>query len=50
MIELPTDFVANLTTNANTQIGNFSPLLLLVMGLLLALIAIGALIGFLTHK
>jgi hypothetical protein len=46
MIELPTNFIAQLTANANTQIANFAPLLLLIMGLLLALAAVGALIGF----
>jgi len=50
MIELPTGFIASLTANANTQIANFSPLLLLVMGLLLALLAIGALISFVNKK
>lgn len=47
MIELPLDFVTDLTANANTQIANFSPLLLLIMGLAVALLAIGALIKFL---
>jgi len=46
MIELPIDFVTDLTTNANTQIANFSPFILLIMGLLLALIAVGALVKF----
>ena len=46
MIELPVDFTTDLVANANTQIGNFSPLLLLIMGLALALIAVGALISF----
>jgi hypothetical protein len=46
MIELPTNFITQLTANANTQIANFAPLLLLIMGLLLALAAVGALIGF----
>lgn len=50
MIELPANFITNLTANANTQIANFSPLLLLVMGLLLALLAIGALISFVNKK
>jgi uncharacterized membrane protein len=50
MIELPTDFVTNLTANANTQITNFSPLVLLIMGLLLALVAVSALISFLHKK
>lgn len=50
MIELPVDFVTDLITNANTQISNFSPLLLLIMGLGLALIAVGALISFVKHK
>lgn len=50
MIELPVDFVTNLTANANTQIANFSPLILLVMGLLLALLAVGALISFVNRK
>jgi len=46
MIELPTNFVTSLIANANTQIANFSPLLLTIMGLLLALLAVGALISF----
>lgn len=50
MIELPLDFVPDLVSNANTQIANFSPLLLLIMGLLLALLAIGALIYMTKHK
>lgn len=50
MIELPTNFVTDLITNANTQITNFSPLLLLIMGLGLALIAVGALISFIRHR
>jgi hypothetical protein len=50
MIELPTNFVTNLTANANAQIANFSPLLLLIMGLLLALLAIGAIISFVNRK
>jgi hypothetical protein len=49
MIELPIDFVTDLVENANTQIGNFSPLLLLIMGLALALIAVGALISFIRN-
>jgi len=50
MIELPVNFVTNLTANANTQISNFAPLVLLIMGLLLALVAVGALISFLHKK
>jgi uncharacterized membrane protein len=50
MIELPSTFVTDLIANANTQIANFSPLLLLVMGLALALLAVGALISFVKHK
>jgi len=50
MIELPTDFTTNLITNANAQIANFSPVLLLIMGLALALIAVGALISFVKSK
>lgn len=50
MIELPVDFVPDLIENANTQIANFSPLLLLIMGLSLALIAVGALIYFVKHR
>jgi len=50
MIELPTGFTTELIANANTQIANFSPLLLLIMGLALALIAVGALISFVKHK
>jgi uncharacterized membrane protein len=47
MIELPTGFTAGLIANANEQIANFSPLLLVVLGLTLSLIAVGALIRFL---
>jgi len=50
MIELPVDFVTDLVANANTQIANFSPVLLLVMGLGLALLALGALISFVRHR
>lgn len=50
MIELPTGFTADLVANANTQIANFSPLLLLIMGLLLALLALGALISFIKSR
>lgn len=50
MIQLPNDFVTNLIANANTQIANFSPLLLLIMGLALALIAVGALISFVKNR
>jgi hypothetical protein len=50
MIELPTNFVSSLTANANSQIENFAPLLLLVMGLLLALLAVGALISFVNRR
>lgn len=50
MIELPAGFTTSLIANANTQIANFSPLLLLIMGLALALIAVGALISFVKHK
>lgn len=47
MIELPVDFVTDLTTSANAQIAAFSPLLLLILGILLALFALRALISFL---
>jgi len=47
MIELPANFVTDLTTSANTQIAEFSPLLLLILGILLALFALRALISFL---
>jgi len=47
MIELPTNFVSGLVTNANTQIANFTPLLLVILGVALSLMAIGALIKFL---
>jgi hypothetical protein len=47
MIELPTDFITNLTASANAQIAEFSPLLLLILGILLALFALRALISFL---
>ena len=47
MITLPGTFVSDLIANANTQISNFSPLLTTILGLLLAIVAIGALIRFL---
>lgn len=50
MIELPVNFVTDLTANANEQIANFSPLILLIMGVGLALIALGALISFIKHR
>lgn len=50
MIELPINFVTDLIANANTQIANFSPLILLIMGLGLSLIAVGALVSFVRHK
>lgn len=43
-IELPVDFVPDLTASANAQIGSFSPVLILVMGLGLALLAMSALV------
>lgn len=46
MIQLPTNFVTDLVSNANTQIANFSPLLLVILGVALSLMAIGALIKF----
>jgi len=49
MIELPTDFVTELITAANEQIANFSPLLVLIMGVALALLAVGALIKMAKH-
>lgn len=47
MIELPAGFTAGLITSANEQIANFAPLLTLIMGVALSLLAIGALIRFL---
>lgn len=47
MIELPTNFVTDLTTSANAQIENFAPLLVLILGISLSLLAVGALIKFL---
>lgn len=46
MVELPNTFVDDLISNANTQIANFSDVLLLILGMSLALFAIGALIRF----
>jgi len=50
MIELPVNFTTDLIANANTQIANFSPVLLLIMGLALALIAVGSLITMIKPK
>jgi hypothetical protein len=50
MIELPANFTANLTANANEQIANFAPVLLLIMGVLLSVLVIGALISFINRK
>lgn len=49
MIELPAGFVTAIASSTNTQIANFSPIVVLIMGLLLAVVAIGFLIRFL-HK
>jgi len=49
MIELPVDFGTDLSAAASTQIANFSDVLLIVMGLLLSLLAVGALIRFFRH-
>lgn len=50
MIELPATLVTDLIANANTQIANFAPILTLIMGLALALIAVGALISFVKNR
>jgi hypothetical protein len=47
MIELPVGFTDSLIANANEQIANFSPLLLVILGIAVSLIAIGAIIRFL---
>lgn len=47
MIELPTDFTTNLTASTNSQIAEFSPVLILILGLILAIFAIRALLSFL---
>jgi hypothetical protein len=47
MIELPVDFTTDLIANANEQIANFSPVLLVILGISLSLLAIGAIIRFL---
>jgi len=47
MIELPLDFVPDLITSANTQIANFAPVLILILGISLSLLAIGSIIKFL---
>jgi len=47
MIELPVNFVTDLLTNANTQIANFAPFLVVIIGLALSLLVVGAIIKFL---
>lgn len=47
MIELPVNFTSDLIANANEQIANFSPVLLVILGISLSLLAIGAIIRFL---
>lgn len=49
MFQLPTDFVANINTNATGVISTLSPLLTLIMGVLLAVLAIGAIISWIKH-
>lgn len=49
MIELPSGFVTGIASSTNEQIANFSPLVILIVSLLLAVTAIGFLIRFL-HK
>lgn len=49
MIELPVNFATDLASSTNEQIANFAPVVLLILGLLLATVAISILIKFL-HK
>jgi len=44
MVELPSNFSTAVATSASQQIANFDGILVLVVGLLLSLLAVGALI------
>lgn len=49
MFSLPTDFVASVGTNATGVISTLSPLVTLILGVLLAVFAIGAIISWIKH-
>jgi hypothetical protein len=44
-LQLPSDFNTNLLAQANTLLGNFAPYVELIVGVLLALVAIEFIIG-----
>ncbi len=46
MIELPNNFVSDMTAAASAQLANFSSFETTIIGLLLALLALGALVAF----
>lgn len=49
MFSLPTDFVSSIGTNATGVISALSPLVTLILGVLLAVFAIGAIISWIKH-
>lgn len=49
MFQLPADFVTQVGSNATGVISTLSPLLSLIMGVLLATLAIGAIISWIKH-
>lgn len=49
LITLPNDFVANISTSASGLFSSLSPLVTLILGVLLAVFAIGAIISWVKH-
>lgn len=45
MINLPVDFVTNITANASTLVNDLSPVVTLIIGVLLAVVVIKVIIG-----
>lgn len=46
MIELPSNFTAQVGSSASEVIANFSPFITMILGVLLAVFAIGAIISW----
>jgi hypothetical protein len=46
---LPSDFVANVNTNATDVISSLAPYLELIVGVLLAVLVVGAIINAISH-
>lgn len=49
MFQLPENFVSQVGTNATGVISTLSPLVTMILGVLLAVLAIGAIISWIKH-